>query len=124
VRNASHYEVWLSTDPNFTHPSTPKVTWQCQVHGTTYTPGELADACMPSTEGIVYYWKVRPLDLPYRGGLEGIFSEAQSFVYRDQTAITITSPVPGTPQGPSPTVTWEPVQNTDKYAVELLDGTG
>ena len=116
VPHASNYEVWVSTDENFT------TTARCSVAGTTYTPGERADACMPKTEGIVYYWKVRPMDRPYAGGgVEGIFSATQRFVYTDQDFITITTPAVGSTVA-VPTVDWSPVPGTETYEVELFQG--
>ena len=117
VRHASNYEVWLSTDPNFTEPT--NATVQCEVAGTTYTPGEHGDQCMPSAEGDVYYWKVRPMDRPYAGGgVQGIFSEKQSFVYTDQDAVSITSPAEGS-KAAVPTLDWSPVPSTETYELQL-----
>lgn len=123
VPHASHYEVWVSTDPYFTEPS--PTTWQCQVVGTTYTPGEVdpKDDCMPKAEGITHYWKVRPLDAPYPGGVEGIFSPTQRFVYNDASSFRILTPVHGSTVS-VPTLDWEPVDNVERYEVELLDGRG
>ncbi|WP_162598612.1 Ig-like domain repeat protein [Nocardioides gilvus] len=121
VRNASHYEVWVSTDPHFTTPSAN--TRQCLVMGTTYTPGELKDPCMPSTEGTVHYWKVRAFDKPYgRTGVEGIFSEPQAFIYNDKSAFTLLTPAAGATVD-VPTVSWEPVDSTEKYVLEFFDAT-
>lgn len=121
VPHASHYEVWLSTDPNFTEPT--NITWQCSIAGTTYTPGELGDDCMPASQGVVYYWKVRPMDLPYPGGVEGIFSATQRFVYTDEEAFSISGPIAGgTVQ--VPTLDWAPVPGTDKYEATLVDKDG
>lgn len=119
VPHATQYEVWLSTDPNFTDPS--PVTWKCITAGTTYTPGELGDSCMPRTEGLEYYWKVRALDLPR--GIQGIFSATQLFVYNDQDAFNIQTPQPfATVQ--IPTLDWAPVPGTETYVVRLLNKDG
>lgn len=114
VPHASHYEVWLSTDPNFT------VYSACAIAGTTYTPGELGDECMPGSEGTVYYWKVRPMDLPYAGGVEGIFSATQRFVYDDAAAFSISAPAFGATVQ-VPTLDWAPVPGTEEYEVVLFD---
>ncbi|QSR33059.1 hypothetical protein CFI00_21645 [Nocardioides sp. S5] len=125
VPHASNYEVWLSTDPNFTDDPlvNPKVTWKCVVAGTTYTPGEIGpsvDACMPSAEDRVYYWKVRPMDRPFRTtGVEGIFSDRQSFVYTDQDAFSISTPQNGATVE-VPTLAWAPINGTETYEVKLL----
>ena len=63
---------------------------------------------MPGAEGSVYYWKVRPMDLPYPGGVEGIFSATQRFVYDDAEAFTITRP-PTVRRSQVPTLDWAPV---------------
>lgn len=120
VPHASNYEVWLSTDPNFTEPT--NFTNQCTVAGTTYTPGEHFDGCMPWTEGEVYYWKVRPMDRPYKStGVEGIFSTTQRFVYEDQDFIDISTPAAGSTVA-VPTLDWSPVPGTETYEVELFQG--
>lgn len=117
VPHASNYEVWLSTDPDFTEPTT--FTTQCLVAGTTYTPGEHKDACMPKSEGIAYYWKVRAMDRPYASrGVEGIFSKTQKFVYEDQDFVRITAPAASAVVG-VPTFDWEPVPSTETYDVFL-----
>ncbi|MET1060414.1 MAG: Ig-like domain-containing protein, partial [Nocardioides sp.] len=122
VQHASNYELWFSTDENFTEPTT--ITVQCIVAGTTYTPGELRDDCMPTTEGTRYYWKVRPMDRPYTsGGVQGIFSETQSFVYRDSQGFTGVTPVSGSTVD-VPTLSWNPVPNTETYNIRILSGTG
>ncbi|GGD07475.1 Ig-like domain repeat protein [Nocardioides daphniae] len=120
VRNASHYEVWLSTDPNFTFTS--RETVQCTTLGTTYTP--TGGDCMPTTVGALYYWKVRAFDTPYAGGVEGIFSEAQPFRYGGPNGgMQILSPRTGA-EVTVPTVSWDPVETTSFYRVEFFDETG
>ena len=123
VPHASHYELWLSTDPNFTEPTTQTV--QCSVAGTTYTPGELTpfDPCMPGAQGGTYYWKVRPMDLPYPRGVAGIFSDTQAFVYEDREAFRITSPVNGSTVT-VPTLDWASVPGTEEYQVSLYRANG
>lgn len=122
VPHASHYEIQLSTDVNFTQPS-PN-TSSCEVAGTTYTPGEHGDKCMPRSEGIVYYWRVRPMDLPYApAGIDGIYSTPQRFVYTDQDAFSITAPVEGSTVA-IPTLDWAPVAGTESYEVKLVRANG
>lgn len=120
VRHASHYELWVSQDINFT--TSNRTTKSCQIVGTTYTPGELNDPCMPQSEGTVYYWKVRAMDLPYTGGgVDGIFSAAQRFEY-DSTQASgwqIDASAAGK-KVQVPTLDWEPVENSLRYKVELL----
>jgi hypothetical protein len=118
VQHASHYQVWVSTDANFTTPSA--ATTMCDVAGTTFTPGETGpfDQCMPKTEGTIYYWKVRPIDAPLPE--LGIFSEPQAFVYTDEEAFRILTPEGGDVLD-VPTVDWSPVPGTLKYEVSLYN---
>ena len=84
--------------PTPTSPTRPRRPVQCSVAGTTYTPGELSrstPAC-PAAEGGTYYWKVRPIDLPYPGGVAGIFSDHPgASCTRTGRPSRITSPVNG-----------------------------
>ena len=112
VPHASHYELWLSPDPNFTEPTTTTV--QCKVAGTTFTPGEWPGRLHARAEGIVYYWKVRPMDLPYPdAGVEGIFSETSAVRVRGQEASR--SHARRRRHGRVPTLDWAPVPGTEKY---------
>ena len=122
VQHASNYELWVSTDENFTEPT--NITVQCLVAGTTYTPGEINDNCMPTTEGQEYFWKVRPMDRPYAtSGVQGIFSETQSFVYRDSQGFTGVTPTNGATVT-VPTLSWNPVPNTETYNLTIRKNTG
>ena len=124
VPHASHYELWVSTDPNFTEPTVGDAC-SASVAGTTFTPGELApvDVCMPGAEGGTYYWKVRPMDLPYPSGVAGIFSDTQAFVYEDREAFRVTAPANGSTVA-VPTLDWAPVPGTEEYQVRLYKGNG
>ena len=90
AQHATHYELYTAADANFS-VSVDK----CTVVGTTYTPRNTAD-CGFRTSGTTY-WQVRPMDLPYSGGLPGILSQTQAFVYTPPAG-------PGAPAG-FPTVT-------------------
>ena len=57
------------------------------------------------------------------GGVAGIFSDRQKFVYRDQQAISVSTPVNGATVA-VPTLDWEPVPGTETYEVTLLRGNG
>ncbi len=80
VQHATEYELQVSTDPNFS-PST-SVTHTCEMSQTTYTPRNISPSdCMFPSGSTVHYWRVRPLDFPYSGGLPGIYSAPQAFTY-------------------------------------------
>ena len=76
VPHATEYQLQVSSDANFS----PGSTDTCTTAQTTYTPRASGDCSYPSG-ATVLYWRVRPLDLPYSGGLPGIFSDAQAFTY-------------------------------------------
>ena len=76
ARHATRYQLQVSTDVNFS----PGATDTCTTAQTTYTPHASGDCSYPSGSA-VFYWRVRPLDLPYPNGLPGIFSTAQAFTY-------------------------------------------
>lgn len=122
VQHASNYELWVSTDENFTvsNPST-KV---CHVAGTTYTAGDDSDVCMPPTEGVTYYWKVRPMDRPLSGaGVPGIFSAATAFTYRGASSLSGASPSGGETVA-IPTFSWDELNSTEKYQIRVFNGQG
>ena len=81
VVHASEYQLQVSTDANFS----PAVTKTCTTAQTTYTPRNAGDCAFPSGT-TVQYWRVRPMDLPYSGGLPGIYSQTQAFTYTPPTA--------------------------------------
>jgi hypothetical protein len=76
AQHASEYQLQVSTDPNFS----PGITKTCTTAQTTYTP-RVNDNCAFPTGSTVFYWRVRPIDLPYPSGLPGIYSDAQAFTY-------------------------------------------
>ncbi|RYB96360.1 hypothetical protein EUA06_01950 [Nocardioides glacieisoli] len=135
VRHASEYEVWLSTTPGFSEPTTEK----CRTAGTTYTPGMFAvntngilspnrtnEDCEP-IPGVPNYWQVRPLDRPFTKsgdlpGIQGIFSEPQGFIY-DPLQITGMSPSGGQTVT-VPTLSWTASVGAEKYRVVIKDKTG
>jgi hypothetical protein len=101
VKHATEYQLQVSTDINF---STSKV---CTTAQTTYTPNNSGDCGFPSG-ATVLYWHVRPLDLPYSGGLPGLFSPTQAFTY------TAPSPPPGS---------WDNTAQVTGLKI-AVDGTG
>lgn len=75
VPHASHYELIVDTDKNFSTPQS------CLAASTTYTPRSPSDCGWVAGETV--YWAVRPLDLPYRKpyGLPGLFSPTQAVTW-------------------------------------------
>ncbi len=131
VRHASHYQLQLDTTPGF---ASPKVT-TCNVAGTTYTPKNAVFAAKPplkeSTdekcriqEGIVYYWRVRPMDKPFsKDGIQGIYSPTQRFVW-DPEMFESVSPENGETDVKTPTFSWKAALPTDQYKIEVRDKNG
>jgi hypothetical protein len=103
VIHASEYQLQVSTDANFS----PAVTTTCVTAHTTYTPRNAGDCGFPSGSTI-RYWRVRPMDYPYGGGLPGIYSQAQAFTY--------TLP-------PPPSGSWDPTVQVTGLKIGI-DGTG
>lgn len=130
VPHASEYEFQISTTPGFSEGTTRS----CRTAGTTYTPGMFAintngipspfrenEDCEP-TPGTVNYWKARPLDRPFikQGdlpGIQGIFSEAQAFLY-NPSQITGMSPAQGATVD-VPTFSWNPSPGAETYTVTV-----
>ena len=135
VRHASEYELQVGTQPNFTVGTFKS----CRVAGTTYVAGQFAinttgqpstnranEDCEPKT-GQLNYWRVRPLDRPFtKGGdipgVQGIFSETQTFLYQPLN-ISGVSPS-GNQTVAVPTLSWAPVTGNEYYEVEIVSATG
>jgi hypothetical protein len=135
VRHASEYELQVGTQPNFTVGTFES----CRVAGTTYVAGQFAinttgqpstnrqnEDCEPQT-GRLNYWRVRALDRPFSKpgdipGVQGIFSETQTFVYQPQN-ITGMSPTGGQTVA-VPTLSWAPVTGNEFYEVEVETASG
>lgn len=131
VQHASQYELQVGTDANFS----PGTTENCQIAGTVYTPGlyginnttgqvsiRTHEVCNV-VPGQIYHWRVRPLDRPFTNpGVEGIYSEPQTFVYDDSAFGTLT------PSGgvtvDVPTLRWSPVRGADHYEIDIKNGLG
>lgn len=132
VHHASHYQVQLGSDPNFS----PGTFNQCLVAGTTYTPGSFEydvvsgnasrnsnDQCLP-TPGAITYWRVRGLDAPFSSnngtGVQGLWSDTHSFIYStDADRLTGTSPADGATVD-VPVLSWSPVRGAETYAISVL----
>jgi hypothetical protein len=113
VRLASLYEINMGTDQNFS-PSTFSV---CQTQQTTYTP---INSCRPSP-GIVYYWRVKPLDGP--NPVNGLFSATSSFMYFP-TIPTMSSPANGASLTGPVRLQWNSVANISRWKVTVLRANG
>ncbi len=137
VPHASEYEFQISTTEGFSDNSTES----CRTAGTTYTPGMFAintngipssfrenEDCEP-TPGVTNYWKVRPLDRPFTKpgdipGIQGIFSEVQSFRYgQDPVAVDLLSPSSGE-EVDVPIFTWKPTAGAEFYNIVVKNKTG
>lgn len=103
VKHATEYQLQVSTDINFS----PGATDTCTTAQTTYTPRSGSDCAYPSG-ATVMYWRVRPMDLPYSGGLPGLYSLKQAFTY--------TAPAP-------PVGSWDPQATVTGLKV-AADGDG
>jgi len=109
VQHATSYELEISTDINFND------TCLVELAGTTYAPR--FNACGSGT-GSVHYWRVRPNDYPYPGGLPGIFSTVQKVKFSNPT------PVGPPAADPFPTVTGLKVAMTGSGASSGGAGCG
>ena len=104
AKHASEYQLQVSTDANFS----PGATDTCKTAQTTYTPRNSGDCAFPADPSTVVYWRVRPIDYPYSGGLPGLYSVAQAFTYT----------APAAPAG-----VWDP--NVQVSGLKIgIDGTG
>ncbi|CAM3620347.1 Ig-like domain-containing protein [Nocardioides zeicaulis] len=80
VKHASRYELAVALDRNFSSS-----TRTCITASTTYAPRDGSDCTF--SPGTIFYWKVRPLDDPYPGGLPGVFSDIQKVKWGTPRAI-------------------------------------
>ena len=132
VDHASHYEIQIGTDSNFSNGT----YWVCTTDQTTYTPyagirggGEPGGCSMgPSLEiGTVYYWRVRAIDGP--AGVYGLWdstssSDTQRFIYLPGLPDLSCGPASGT-HVQTPVLCWSAVSGAEQYRVtiERHDGT-
>ena len=122
VAHASHYQLELGSDPNFS----PNTYNTCQTDQTTYTPGSplspgsgVADRCMPA-QGRVYYWRVLPIDAP--SNVPGLYSSIRAFVY-DSGRVMQVAPANGA-SVPVPALSWQASQDAERYHVEVKSLNG
>lgn len=118
VRYATRYQLDVGTDPNFS----PGKYESCRTASTTYTPGYGTNLdCMPA-QGQTTYWRVRALDAPASGDVEGIYSEIRRFVY-DSGRVQLKSPADGATVA-VPTLRWAAARDAANYYVEITDHAG
>lgn len=127
VQHASHYQLDVSTDANFS-------TFEsCRVAGTTYTPGNgvysdtnftrsTEEDCL-FQEGTQTFWRVRPMDAPFNkpgfsDGIQGIYSPTQRFTW-DPDYFSGMTPANGVTVD-VPTLSWTAGIAAEKYKVELF----
>jgi hypothetical protein len=135
IDHASHYELQLSTDPNFsvtTSPVNPRVCYTNQTSYTPYSlvtnengttppfPGTTACAFDPAP-GITYYWRVRGIDAPATPSILGVFSQPRSFAYVPTVPATELAP---SSRDHAPVLSWSPVPGYSRYQVTVLRSTG
>jgi large repetitive protein len=127
VQHASHYQLDVSTDANFSSFQS------CRVAGTTYTPGNgvhsdsnfsrgTEEDCL-FQEGTQMFWRVRPMDAPFNkpgflDGIQGIYSPTQRFVW-DPDYFSGMTPANGATVD-VPTLSWTAGIAAEKYKVELF----
>jgi len=120
VDHASHYQLDVGTDPNFS----PTTFVSCRVAGTTYTAGNVTvsggvggdDKCRMQ-DGAVFYWRVRAMDAPT--GVQGIYSPIQAAIW-DGHYLSGFSPTGGAIVE-VPTFSWAPVSGVETYQVSIID---
>ncbi len=129
---ASHYEIEFSHDPNFSPGDSS--TASCYTNHTSFTqyvryvgsgePGPCGSSTA-SDVGQVVYWHVRGIDASK--GVLGLWSNtstADTFRFvRDPGRVTMTDPGDGS-DVTAPTLTWDPVDNIERYKVTILKSNG
>jgi len=138
VKHATQYELQVGTDLNFS----PDTFSTCQVAGTSYTSGMFTvnnttgsstigtnEDCNASV-GVVNYWRVKPLDLPFNRsanllpGVQGLFSTPQAFIYRSKAFVPGGFSPANNEVVDVPTLRWQPARGVERYQVAVQDGTG
>jgi hypothetical protein len=123
VPHASHYELWIGTDSNFS----PGTYLNCYTNQTSFTPYGLFQSSNPAGLGScfdqeypvldnVIYWKVRGIDAP--SGVLGLFSDRFSFMQRHVDVPAYVSPADDAVVT-VPTLEWEAVLGVARYQVTI-----
>ncbi len=132
VAHASHYELQIGTDLNFS----PGTYTSCMTDQTTFTPyqpvigGGEPGSCNegPSLSiGSIYYWRVRGIDGP--AGVLGLWdstssADTQRFIYQPSLPDLSCGPASGS-HVQTPVLCWSAVSGAETYRVTILrhDGT-
>jgi hypothetical protein len=138
VDHASHYELQIGTDVNFSNGTYTS----CMTDQTTFTPyapvisGNEPGGCgvgFTLGAGGIYYWRVRGIDAPAgNGGVLGLWdstssADTQRFIYIPTVpSIVSTSPCVATgTHVKTPVLCWTAVSGAETYVVTILkhDGT-
>ena len=121
-RNASHYELQIGSDSNFS----PSTYLSCFTDHTRLTP--FARELGASTNcdhayinpGVVRYWRVRAVDA--NSDVLGAFSEVRSYLY-DPVHLVQTTPTDGATVT-TPVLRWNPVENISRFKVTIANTSG
>jgi hypothetical protein len=125
VDHADRYELWISTDLNFSSGN-----WVCYTNHATYTPyspidtaGEPGSCDTPPSlnAGVTYYWRVRGIDATK--GVLGLWdmtsaADTQRFIYMPDLPDPSCGPSGGAPVA-IPILCWSPVSGAIQYRVTI-----
>lgn len=125
VPYASHYELQISTNSNFSGDE----VWECYTNQTSYTPYAIKESVpLPTVPGVceitqtkpdlneVIYWRVRAIDGP--ANVLGLYSSTFSFMLRHTAMPTLLSPADDATVT-VPTLSWSPVLGVSRYKVTV-----
>jgi FKBP-type peptidyl-prolyl cis-trans isomerase 2 len=131
VDHASHYEIQIGSDLNFS----PGTYWTCTTDQTTFTPytsvlgGSAPAGCgVPASLaiGTVYYWRVRGVDGPAL--ISGLWddtssADTQRFIYLPNVPDESCGPTDGATVV-TPVLCWAPFSGAEEYRVTIKNGLG
>ncbi len=133
VEHASHYEIQLGGDANFS----PGTYGNCYTNHTSFTyydvqlvrPPNPPGSCSTVFQldpGDTFYWRVRGIDSPLlgssTGGVNGLWSAVSRLTYRPGIPATL-SPASGASVS-TPSLQWGAVEGATKYQVTILKSNG
>jgi hypothetical protein len=126
IDHASHYEVQVGTDVNFS-PTTfstcftnhTEVTYHTTVLSTgPSAPGGCSGTDLTTTPGDVYYWRVRGVDAP--ADANSLWSATGQFLFRSESDDIPTLVSPGNGDTvETPALEWEAVPDIEQYKVTI-----